>query len=90
MDAGFVKKPHGRYKKRPDVVKTDADAGSAESFMAARLFITELRELVGNGLLTVQQARTLRGQAVNGDLEGARTGLYRIVEKWKRGEFVGD
>lgn len=34
--------------------------------------------------LTKQQIKTLRGQALAGDLEGAKKGLVRVVEKTAR------
>lgn len=33
------------------------------------------------GILTFQQYRTIRGQAIAGDLEGARAGLNKILER---------
>ena len=34
-------------------------------------------------ILTFQQWRTLRGQALNGDLEGAERGLDVIIRRWQ-------
>lgn len=31
--------------------------------------------------LTFQQYRTIRGQALAGDLEGARKGLYKLLQR---------
>lgn len=33
------------------------------------------------GMLTWQQKRTIRGQILSGDIEGAMTGLGRIIKK---------
>ena len=41
-------------------------------------FLTEL--IRSRGLLTRQEVKTLRGQALNGDLDGARKGLDRILQ----------
>jgi len=45
----------------------------------------EFIEILGNyrGELTRQQIRTLRGQALAGDVKGARKGLVKILERNK-------
>lgn len=42
-------------------------------------FISELRQY--KGVLTRQQIQTLRGQALSGDVEGARKGLERLLRR---------
>ena len=45
--------------------------------MTAQQFIRSLKPY--RGKLTVQTIRTLRGQALAGDVEGARRGLTRLL-----------
>lgn len=45
--------------------------------MSKTLFLKLLAEF--NGLLTKQQIKTLRGQALSGNIQGALKGLERIV-----------
>lgn len=44
-----------------------------------KIFMIELRKYRGN--LSKQTIKTLRGQALSGDLVGARKGLNRILGK---------
>lgn len=43
-------------------------------------FIKEL----GKSPLTTQQIKTLRGQALSGDLEGAKKGFEKLMERRKK------
>ena len=50
---------------------------SPEAYVKAHEFLRHLRDVAD--LLTVQQMRTLRGQALSGDIDGAVKGLGRIL-----------
>ena len=47
---------------------------TCEDYARANMFLRQLKE----SRLTLQQKRTLRGQALNGDLNGARRGLEKL------------
>jgi len=49
--------------------------------VSAKSFIELLKEF--NGVLTKQQIKTLRGQALAGDVPGALKGLERITRRTK-------
>ena len=68
--------------ERVDAVKQNADAGR---YLRAHRVLTELRSRYLKGQITPQQYRTIRGQAVAGDVDGATKGLTRIV----RGMYEG-
>ena len=57
------------------------DAGR---YLRAHKVLTELREKYLKRRITPQQYRTLRGQAIAGDIDGAMKGLARILarEAW--------
>lgn len=42
-------------------------------------FVSELRQY--KGMLSRQQIQTLRGQALSGDVDGARKGLEQILRR---------
>lgn len=44
-----------------------------------KLFLNLLRTYRGN--LTPQQYRTIKGQAIAGDIDGATKGLYKLLRK---------
>ena len=46
---------------------------TSDDYARANVFLRHLK----NSKLTLQQKRVLRGQALNGDLDGARRGLER-------------
>lgn len=51
-----------------------------------KVFLKRLRYYIQIGVLTRQQVKTLRGQAIHGDLSGAEKGLERLRgEKLKGG-----
>ena len=50
----------------------------AMAYTLARLFLEELKQ--HRDTLTLQQLRTLKGQALAGDIIGARRGLARLTE----------
>ena len=52
------------------------DAGR---YLKAHKVLTELREKYVKRLITGQQYRTLRGQAIAGDVDGAVKGLARVL-----------
>jgi hypothetical protein len=51
------------------------------AYAAATPFLARLK--IYRRELTAQQWKTLRGQALSGDLEGAEKGLAVIVRRWK-------
>lgn len=51
----------------------------AQRYLKAREFLDKLRK--SQGKLDAQTYRTLRGQALNGDVEGAEKGLGRILRR---------
>lgn len=50
----------------------------ANAFLKARVFLEGLKR--HNNDLTPQQYKTLRGQALAGDIAGAKLGLRRLLE----------
>ena len=50
-------------------------------------FIKELKN--HRGLIPKNTLKTIRGQALAGDIEGAEKGLKKAVEKYKKMERVG-
>jgi hypothetical protein len=61
-----------------------ADDYSRERYVAAAYFLRELR--YHRDRLTRQQLRTLRGQALSGDIAGAMRGLGEILMRKENGE----
>lgn len=57
------------------------DKDTARAYAMANEFLKTLREY--QSLLTIQQVRTIKGQALNGDIIGARKGLRKIIERAK-------
>lgn len=51
----------------------------AQRYLKAREFLEKLRK--SQGRLDAQTYKTLRGQALNGDVEGAEKGLQRILRR---------
>lgn len=49
----------------------------ANAYLKAHTFLRALKKY--NGLITGQEFKTLRGQALAGDIEGATKGLERIL-----------
>lgn len=49
----------------------------ADRYVTAHAFLTQLRDVYRQ--LTAQQFKTLRGQALSGDIEGATLGLEHII-----------
>lgn len=60
------------------------DAGR---YLRAHRFLTELRGKYLKGLISGQQYRTLRGQAIAGDIDGATKGLARVLRQ-NEGRYV--
>ena len=52
----------------------------ARAYAKAEQFIRRLKLYTRHRGLTIQQLRTLKGQALNGDLEGAEKGLRKLVK----------
>lgn len=57
----------------------------AARFLKARLILAELRGEHRAGRIDIQQYRTLRGQALAGDIDGAVRGLARIEARNRGG-----
>lgn len=84
----------GKYPDRMDSLlevrllrdRRDGERGDGEMDSKSEELKDFLTELIrSRGLLTRQEVKTLRGQALNGDLDGARRGLARIL-KMQSGE----
>lgn len=58
-----------------------SDKDMARAYAMANEFIKTMREY--QPLMTAQQVRTIKGQALSGDIDGARKGLRRIIERAK-------
>ena len=52
---------------------------AASVYLRANAFLTILRGHLD--VITMQEFRTLRGQALHGDIEGAEKGLHRILTR---------
>ena len=50
----------------------------AKRYLRARNVLTALRDRYRNGIITRQEYSTLRGQALNGDIDGAIKGLGKL------------
>ena len=59
----------------------NARAREARRYADAEKFIYELRLKYRQKIISFEQARTLKRQAVNGDLDGAVKGLAVLVAK---------
>ena len=70
--------------ERVDAVKQNADASK---YLRAHFLLSNIRKKYLLGRITFQEYRTIRGQAIGGDLDGAMKGLARI-EARKAGEEI--
>ena len=52
---------------------------SSEHYARANVFLNRLHEAYRQRRVTTQEARTLRGQALKGDVDAAARGLARIL-----------
>ena len=59
--------------------RAPADRRTAEAYRRAHSFLTRLKRY--DYCLTSQEYRTLRGQALHGDIDGASRGLSKALEK---------
>ena len=50
-------------------------------YVEAEPFLFEMRRWYQHGAISWQEARTLKGQALAGDLDGARKGLAKLVKR---------
>ena len=69
---------------KPEDIDVRAVRADASKYMRIRLILGEFRRHYLNGRITAQQYKTLRGQAINGDVEGAIKGLGVILERGMR------
>lgn len=53
----------------------------SQRYVGAASIIRRLKGLVRTGRVTAQQARTLRGQALAGDISGAWKGLEKLTRR---------
>ena len=60
------------------------DTAKESAYRRAEPFISILRRYARG--LTQQQLRTLKGQALAGDIDGAEKGLYTILQRKRRTE----
>lgn len=59
----------------------------ASRYAAAHAILTELRTNYRKRRITPQQYKTLRGQAIAGDIDGATKGLAKVLRaRMERGE----
>lgn len=60
-----------------------ADKPGRFAYVKNQKLITELRGLYQMGVITKQELLTFRGQALNGDEDGAHKGLAKLVKERK-------
>ena len=60
------------------------EIGTPVAFLNAKTFLRVMQQC--RAYLTIQEMKTLRGQALNGDLEGAYKGLEKLL---RRGGYGG-
>ena len=54
---------------------------AARAYSAAHFTMLHIRDAIRAKQITLQEARTLRGQALAGDVDGAERGLANIIRK---------
>lgn len=64
------------YNKTAELPKIDRQA-----YANASPFLQRLK--IHRDILTFQQWKTLRGQALAGDIDGAERGLRTIIKRWR-------
>lgn len=78
-------KPRSREMAEEERLKDLTVPEDAGRYLRARNVLEVLRERYRKGIITQQEMKTLRGQAINGDIDGAVKGLAKI-EARKREE----
>ena len=82
-DAGvermYRREPRSAEIAREEERRRRMMAEGSERFVRAHWFLKGLKRKYMDGWISWQQFRTIRGQAVSGDLEGAVKGLNRII-----------
>lgn len=78
-------KPRSREMAEEERLKDLTVPEEAGKYLRARGVLAALRERYRKGIITQQEMKTLRGQALNGDIDGAVKGLAKI-EARKREE----
>lgn len=53
----------------------------AMAYSQAKAFLDEMRN--HRDILTTQEMRTLKGQALSGDINGAEKGLAKLLERYR-------
>lgn len=54
---------------------------AARAYSAAHFTMLHIRDAIRAHKITLQEARTLRGQALAGDVDGAERGLAKIIRR---------
>ena len=54
-------------------------SGEPGSYVRAEPVLRKIKKTLARGIITTQEARTLRGQALRGDTEAAERGLAKLV-----------
>ena len=67
----------GRFETMYDIWDEEA------RYVRAKPIIDDLKKHYSNGRLTFNQFRTLRGQAIAGDTEGALKGMAKLLRATK-------
>lgn len=78
-------KPRTREMAEEERLRDLTVPEDAGRYLRARNVLEALRERYRKGIITQQEMKTLRGQAINGDIDGAVKGLAKI-EARKREE----
>lgn len=60
-------------------IDVDEIMSTADRYTRANIFLGRLHDAYRQKLVSTQEARTLRGQALKGDLEGAERGFMKLV-----------
>ena len=68
-------------KRKCELAKARLPEINNRAYNAAAPFLKRLRGY--RNILTFEQWRTLRGQALHGDVDGAECGLGVIVRRWQ-------
>lgn len=60
-------------------IDVDEITSIADRYTRANVFLGHLHDAYRQNLVSTQEARTLRGQALKGDLEGAERGFMKLM-----------
>lgn len=65
-----------KFEEIRDTGPQKYDAGA---YRRNHRFLTEIRELMQRGMISIQEARVFREQALSGDSDGAQKGLAKLI-----------